>query len=99
MARRRLTRARGSPVHGIEHWSGDGCGGAVERESGVERRAAWDSVTLLLDTSPSWPITVVRITLEAIFFAHGAQKVLGWFGGYGLKGTVEYFWTPHGATH
>jgi len=25
-----------------------------------------------------------------IFFAHGAQKVLGWFGGYGLKGTVGY---------
>lgn len=46
---------------------------------------------LLLGTSPSWAIAVVRITLGVIFFAHGAQKVLGWFGGYGLKGTTAYF--------
>ena len=26
-----------------------------------------------------------------MFFAHGAQKVLGWFGGFGLQGTVGYF--------
>jgi putative oxidoreductase len=42
----------------------------------------------LLATSPSWAITVVRVILGVIFFAHGAQKVLGWFGGYGLKGTT-----------
>jgi putative oxidoreductase len=46
---------------------------------------------LLLATSPSWAITVVRVVLGVIFFAHGAQKVLGWFGGYGLKGTTGYF--------
>jgi putative oxidoreductase len=45
---------------------------------------------LLLGTSDSWAIAVVRITLGVIFFAHGAQKVLGWFGGYGLKGTTGY---------
>ena len=45
---------------------------------------------LLFATSPSWAITVVRVTLGVIFFAHGAQKVFGWFGGYGLKGTVGY---------
>ena len=44
----------------------------------------------LLATSPSWAITVVRVVLGVIFFAHGAQKVLGWFGGYGLKGTTGY---------
>jgi putative oxidoreductase len=44
----------------------------------------------LLATSPSWAITVVRVVLGAIFFAHGAQKVLGWFGGYGLRGTTGY---------
>jgi putative oxidoreductase len=33
---------------------------------------------------------VVRVVLGVIFFAHGAQKVLGWFGGYGLKGTTGY---------
>ena len=46
---------------------------------------------MLLATSPSWAITVVRVTLGVIFFAHGSQKVLGWFGGYGLKGTTGYF--------
>jgi putative oxidoreductase len=45
---------------------------------------------MLLATSPSWAITVVRVTLGVIFFAHGSQKVLGWFGGYGLKGTTGY---------
>jgi putative oxidoreductase len=44
----------------------------------------------LLATSPSWAITVVRVVLGVIFFAHGAQKVLGWFGGYGLKGTTGW---------
>ena len=46
---------------------------------------------MLFATSPSWAITVVRLTLGVIFFAHGSQKVFGWFGGYGLKGTVGYF--------
>ncbi|PYM44173.1 MAG: hypothetical protein DME12_01060 [Candidatus Rokuibacteriota bacterium] len=44
----------------------------------------------LVATSSSWAITVVRVVLGVIFFAHGAQKVLGWFGGYGLKGTTGY---------
>ena len=46
---------------------------------------------MLFATSPSWAITVIRVTLGVIFFAHGAQKVFGWFGGYGLKGTTGYF--------
>jgi len=46
---------------------------------------------MLFATSPSWGITVVRVILGVIFFAHGAQKVFGWFGGYGLKGSTGYF--------
>jgi putative oxidoreductase len=26
-----------------------------------------------------------------VFFAHGAQKMLGWFGGYGFHGTMGFF--------
>jgi putative oxidoreductase len=46
---------------------------------------------LVLATYPSWSLLVVRVGLGIVFFAHGAQKVLGWFGGPGLKGTIDYF--------
>lgn len=32
----------------------------------------------------------VRIPVGIIFFAHGAQKLFGWFGGYGLAGTGQW---------
>src|SRR5262245_12959229 len=34
---------------------------------------------------------LLRWTLAIVIFPHGAQKVLGWFGGYGFKGTMGYF--------
>jgi uncharacterized membrane protein YphA (DoxX/SURF4 family) len=55
-----------------------------------ERRRRF-AMEMLFATSQLWAITVVRVVLGLIFFAHGSQKVLGWFGGYGLKGTTEYF--------
>jgi putative oxidoreductase len=33
----------------------------------------------------------VRISLGTIIAAHGAQKLLGWFGGFGFEGTMGYF--------
>jgi len=45
----------------------------------------------VLGTFPSWSLLVVRLGLGVIFFAHGSQKVLGWFGGHGLGGTVKMF--------
>ena len=39
--------------------------------------------------------TVVRLTLGAVFFAHGAQKVFGWFGGPGFVGAIHYFTGLH----
>jgi len=35
--------------------------------------------------------TILRVVLGGVFFAHGAQKALGWFGGYGFAGTMGYF--------
>jgi putative oxidoreductase len=34
---------------------------------------------------------IIRLGLGAIFFAHGAQKVLGWWGGPGFSGTIALF--------
>ncbi|HLX61927.1 MAG TPA: DoxX family protein [Planctomycetota bacterium] len=42
-------------------------------------------------TDNDWALTLARLTLGAVFFAHGAQKMLGWFGGYGFNGTMGFF--------
>lgn len=36
-------------------------------------------------------LLLLRVILGVIFFAHGAQKVMGWFGGYGLNATAGAF--------
>lgn len=46
---------------------------------------------LLFGTFASKSLLIVRVFLGVIFFAHGAQKVFGWFGGPGLRGTIGYF--------
>ncbi len=33
---------------------------------------------------------VIRIFLGLVIFPHGAQKLLGWFGGYGYSGTMGF---------
>jgi putative oxidoreductase len=50
-----------------------------------------NALDLLLGTYPSWSRLVVRLALGIVFFAHGAQKLLGWFGGDGLKATIQVF--------
>ena len=45
----------------------------------------------LLQTQDDIAFTVLRLVLGVVFFAHGSQKMLGWFGGYGFKGTMAFF--------
>jgi putative oxidoreductase len=45
----------------------------------------------LLKTDNSFAPTLARLTLGIVMFPHGAQKVLGWFGGYGFSGTLHSF--------
>jgi putative oxidoreductase len=41
--------------------------------------------------SRNYALTILRLVLGIVFFAHGAQKALGWFGGYGFNGTMGFF--------
>jgi putative oxidoreductase len=34
---------------------------------------------------------ILRLTLAIVIFPHGAQKALGWFGGGGFSGTIDFF--------
>ena len=38
-------------------------------------------LTWMLETDGDWVLTIGRIVLGVVFFAHGAQMALGWFGG------------------
>jgi putative oxidoreductase len=41
----------------------------------------------LIESNTSFAPLALRIPIGIIFMAHGAQKLFGWFGGYGLEGT------------
>lgn len=42
-------------------------------------------------TDDSWAGLILRVVLGGVIFAHGAQKLLGWFGGFGFEGTMGFF--------
>jgi putative oxidoreductase len=45
----------------------------------------------LFATNPqSWTALLARLALGITVFPHGAQKLLGWFGGYGFNGTMGF---------
>jgi putative oxidoreductase len=43
-----------------------------------------------LATKDSVVPTVLRVALGGVIFGHGLQKVFGWFGGYGIRGTMSF---------
>ena len=45
----------------------------------------------LIATDNDAATTIVRLVLGVVFFAHGAQKMLGWFGGHGFTATMGAF--------
>src|SRR5713226_4935747 len=45
----------------------------------------------LLVTDDSKATAILRLVLGIVFFAHGAQKLLGWYGGPGFSGSMSLF--------
>ena len=45
----------------------------------------------LYATDDSSATSILRLVLGVVFFAHGAQKMLGWFGGFGFAATMNFF--------
>tara|TARA_R110002096_G_scaffold121171_1_gene262395 strand:+ start:39 stop:494 length:456 start_codon:yes stop_codon:yes gene_type:complete len=50
----------------------------------------------LITTHPNSGFSIARLTLGLVIFPHGAQKLLGLFGGYGYSATIEMFTTQMG---
>lgn len=53
-------------------------------------------VKTLLTTNPKIGFSIARLTLGLVIFPHGAQKLLGLFGGYGYSATIDFFTTQMG---
>ncbi len=45
----------------------------------------------LLKTDDGWASLILRVMLGLVLFPHGAQKALGWYGGFGFSGTMGFF--------
>lgn len=45
----------------------------------------------LFRTDGAWSSLVLRLMLGLVMFPHGAQKLLGWYGGHGFTGTMGFF--------
>ncbi len=48
-------------------------------------------VKKLFQTDDAWSSLILRVALGVVMFPHGAQKLLGWYGGHGLAGTLGFF--------
>ncbi len=45
----------------------------------------------LVKTNEDYALTIARLVLGFLFFIHGDQLMLGWFGGHGFSGSMEFF--------
>jgi putative oxidoreductase len=44
-----------------------------------------------IQTENSFALLALRLGLAVVIFPQGAQKLLGWYGGFGFDGTMQYF--------
>ncbi len=50
-------------------------------------------ISKLMKTDGDVAALILRVTLALVMFPHAAQKLFGWFGGYGLDATLQFFAT------
>ena len=62
----------------------------TSQQLSVQPSAAAAVFSRLLSTDETFAPVVLRATLALAMFPHGAQKALGWFGGYGWEGTMGF---------
>lgn len=55
-----------------------------------------NALQLFCNTTHSRTQLIARLALGIVMFPHGAQQVLGWFGGHGFTGTMNFY---HGVMH
>ncbi|QDG52312.1 DoxX family protein [Persicimonas caeni] len=57
----------------------------------TDSRSSTSLWTKLFVTEDRWAPAILRLTLAVVMFPHGAQKLLGWFGGGGYSATMTNF--------
>ena len=45
----------------------------------------------IFKTNNDWTGLVTRLSIGLVLFPHGAQKFLGWYGGFGFNATMGFF--------
>jgi putative oxidoreductase len=62
---------------------------AIPQSTIASPRSTSQVVQRIFATTNSAGPTLLRLALGLVMFPHGAQKLLGWFGGYGFSGTMD----------
>jgi len=69
----------------------------ADQASGPSKASAGSGLRgWLFGSRLGWSGLLLRLSLAVVMFPHGAQKALGWWGGHGWNGTVEFFTTQVG---